>query len=88
MAVYNIDYIWYRGIRGTTEILGETIAYEITTSFITAKWYDIIQSTRVILHPPGVRWDFLALVKMAEKHVWYARNGGLYIGLNETYLGP
>ena len=31
-----------------------------------AEWLDVIQSMRVILHRPGVKLDFLALVKMAE----------------------
>ena len=50
------------------------VAYEFTTSFITAEWQDIIQSTRLILHPTGVRWDFVALVKDGRKpHLIYSR---------------
>ena len=45
------------------------IAYEFTTLFITAELHDVIQSTIVILHLPGVRCDFLAPVKTAENPV-------------------
>ena len=37
------------------------------------KGHDVIQSTRVILHPPGVGCDFLATVETAENPFWYAR---------------
>ena len=58
------------------------VAYEFTTSFIMAEWHDVIQSTRVILHPLDVRWDFLAPVKMSENPVWYARM--LYLTATKT----
>ena len=63
--------------------LSKNINFNTALLFYSSVWiYNFIHNGEMTwrhskheshLTPPGVRWDFLAPVKMTEKPVWYAR---------------